>query len=348
MADKKTIKKHYTISFVAGHSGGHILPCLTLAQQIMHKHPDYQVLFFTTTMPLDKQLVTSASIVQHHVPLHIGKFPYKKLYKYPIFIWNFIRSSIQSYKQLKKHKPEAIITTGGYVALPVCLSAKILGIPIELYELNVVPGKTIKLLAPFAYKIWICFEQSLSYLPAQKCSLTSYPIKFFDTSKIMAQQEALQALHFSSDRKTILIVGGSQGSVFINSIIKEWVTASPHVHDKIQIIHHTGSLDDFNWKQFYTTCKIPALVFDYSDAIAQCYAAADLVMCRSGAGTLAEIRFFNKRCITIPLESATTMHQIDNAIAASQSNPELFTVFKQKDIVSNKAPLFSALEQFLS
>src|SRR5207244_2358621 len=151
------------------------------------------------------------------------------------------------YKHLKLHRPEAVITTGSHVAIPVCIAAKILGIPIELYELNVVPGKTIKFLAPLSYKIWICFEQSIRSLPSNKCSLTDYPIKFFDTSNIMAQKDALTSFSLDTKRKTIVVLGGSQGSAFINDLIKNWVEKNPSMHAQIQIIHQTGA-STINWQ----------------------------------------------------------------------------------------------------
>lgn len=333
--DKKNITKHHYICFVAGKSGGHILPCITLAQQAVNKHPDYEVLFFSTDATLDKQLLGGNPIIKKHIQLKLGSMPYGRLFSYPLFFINLIFSFFKSLYYLNIHKPETVISTGGLVSIPVCFAAKLLGIPIELYELNVIPGKTIKLLAPLATKVWVCFEQSFRYLPAQKCSLTSYPIKFIDKTKIMAKNEAIAGLNFSASRKTILILGGSQGSIFINNAMRHFIEHNAHLYTTIQIIHQTGALDSTDWHQFYQTKNIPALVFSYSDKIGQYYAAADLVICRSGAGTLAEIMFFDKQCITIPLETKTTMHQIDNAFAAAHKCPTLITVLKQKEVELN-------------
>jgi UDP-N-acetylglucosamine--N-acetylmuramyl-(pentapeptide) pyrophosphoryl-undecaprenol N-acetylglucosamine transferase len=341
--DKKSITKHHYICFVAGKSGGHILPCITLAQQAVNKHPDYEVLFFSTDSTLDKQLLSGNPIIKNHIQLKLGSLPYGKLFSYPFFFINLILSFFKSLYHLNKSKPETVISTGGLVSIPVCFAAKLLGIPIELYELNVVPGKTIKLLAPLSHKVWICFEQSFNYLPAQKCALTSYPIKFIDKTKIMAKDEAVSGLNFSTMRKTILVLGGSQGSIFINNAMRHFVEHNSHLYATIQVIHQTGALDSTDWHKFYENKNIPALVFSYSDKIGQYYAAADLVICRSGAGTLAEIIFFDKQCITIPLETKTTMHQIDNANAAAHKCPDLITVLTQTDVELNYEHLSNAI-----
>lgn len=348
MATKKGSTKHHRICFVAGKSGGHILPCITMAQHAVSKHPDYEVVFFSTQALLDKQLLVGNGIIKHHIPLALDSINYKKIYLYPRHMLQFIQAFFTSLRQLRKLKPETVISTGGYVSIPVCLAAKCLGIPIELYELNAVPGKTIRMLSYIAYKIWVCFEQSVRYLPRQKCSVTHYPIKFFDTNKILTQQKALQAIHFSEERKTLLILGGSQGSIFINNAVKQLFKNHVLIKNKLQVIHQTGAADRTDWDSFYTEMGIPAIVFSYSNAIGQFYAAADVVICRSGAGTLAEINFFNKQCITIPLETTTTMHQVDNALAAAQKYPDIVMVVRQHEIEQNQHTLFNAINKSLN
>lgn len=346
-SNKKNVTKHHRICFVAGRSGGHILPCITLAQQAINRHPDYEVVFFSTDAPLDKQLLSGNPIIHTYFSLTLSPFNIKKIYNYPVFIWYMLVALYTSYRHLRQLKPETVITTGGYVAIPVCFAAKLLGIPIELYELNVVPGKTIKILAPMAHKIWVCFENSMRFLPAKKCTLTNYPIKFIDKTKIMSKTEALNAIQFSSDRKTLLVLGGSQGSVFINNLIRYWLEQNKEIYTQLQVIHQTGSSDSTDWHSLYTQCGIPAIVFSYSNDIGTYYAASDLVICRSGAGTLAEIMFFDKRCITIPLEVKTTMHQVDNALAAARKCPNLITVVHQKNIESTYQALFETIKQQL-
>lgn len=346
MENKKTINYH-RICFVAGKSGGHILPCITLAQQTIAKHPNYEIMFFSTNSALDKQLINGNAIIKHYIQLNLETSNLKKIYLWPIFAWNLAHSFVKSLYYLQKLKPEAVISTGGYISIPVCLAARLLRIPIELYELNAIPGKAIKFLAPFAYKVWICFEKSTEYFTAKKCALTHYPIKFDSRSKFQTKEEALTSLNFSTDRKTILILGGSQGSLFINAAINQMLERWPDAGKSIQIIHQTGAADRTDWAATYAHRNIPALVFDYSDALGNYYSAADLVICRSGAGTLAEVSFFNKKCITIPLETTTTNHQVDNAVAAAQMRPDLFKIVNQHAITHDNKLLHQTVTQCL-
>lgn len=342
MENKKNIKAH-RICFVAGKSGGHILPCITLAQQAINKHPNYEVMFFSTTTSLDKQLINGNAIIKHYIPLKLEAFPKKKLYLYPRFIWHVIKAFYSSFNHLRKLKPEVVISTGGHIAIPVCIAARLLNIPIELYELNAIPGTAIKFLAPFAYKIWICFEKSTNFLPARKCTLTNYPIKFTDQAKIITHEQALKNINFSSERKTILVLGGSQGSLFINAAIRRFFERNQAWRHKIQIIHQTGASDTTDWHTIYAHLNIPSLVFSYSEKLGDYYMAADLVICRSGAGTLAEVSFFDKKCITIPLETATTNHQVDNALAAAHMRPDLFKIVRQDEIENNANALVDSI-----
>jgi UDP-N-acetylglucosamine--N-acetylmuramyl-(pentapeptide) pyrophosphoryl-undecaprenol N-acetylglucosamine transferase len=116
----------------------------------------------------------------------------------------------------------------------------------------------------------------------------------------------------------------------------------------MQFIHQTGSTDETDWKQLYTSKNITAHVFSYNPELALLYTAADIIICRAGAGTLFEINFFNKKCIIIPLKTATTDHQVHNAIAMSADYPDLFEYILQDDIEKNPTLLFSRLNTLLS
>lgn len=346
MENTKNVKVSW-ICFVAGKSGGHILPCITLAQQIIQKHPAYRAAFFSTTESLDTQLLGTSAIVSKHIPLAMTTISRRTWYRLPLFAWLFVSAFFKSLYHLYKLKPEAILSTGSFVSVPVCLAAAVLRIPIELYELNAVPGKAIKILAPFAEKICICFEESLKYLPASKCTLTSYPVKFTNMQKNIDRAEVLASLNLTHDRKTLLILGGSQGSLFINGAIRQMLEKFPALYGQIQIIHQTGAVDSTDWKTYYDSLNIPAHVFSYNNALETLYSIADIVICRSGAGTLAEITFFNKKCVTIPLETKSNNHQVNNAHAAENMRPDLFKVVRQKELEYSVRPLVQAVESHL-
>jgi len=322
--------KKNNICFVAGRSGGHLIPALTLATQEKKKQRGTKILFFSANTPLDKNIVGNSKTIDWHVPLCLQNIPGKKLHKYPSFILNFFRSFFSALHHLKKTKPQKIISTGGYISIPVACAAKRLKIPLELYELNVIPGKATNFLSSWAEKTYICFEPTKNKLPKTTCALAPYPNRF-EGLTLAPPETVLQQLQFCPTKKTILVLGGSQGSLFLNKFFGDWVTNNPQLHEKVQIIHQTGALDKTDWAAKYKNLGMPARVFAFCDNVQDYYQIADLVICRSGAGSLFETLHFGKKCITVPLETKQNDHQVHNALAMQKTYPDLFTVVRQTD-----------------
>ncbi len=341
-------KRKSSICFIAGRSGGHILPALTLASKIKSENPQSDIIFFSTYTDVDKNLMHNQSIVQRWIFISLGNFPRKKIHKYPLFIWQLFIAFVKSFFYLLIKRPQKIIAMGGYISIPLCIAAWLARIPQELFELNVLPGKATAFLAPLVPKIAICFKQAKNYLPAQKCHFTDYPIRFSPHVKTIPRKTALATMTFLTARSTIMILGGSQGSAFLNNIIKQWIISFPAYHSKIQIIHQTGLLHDkYNLEDFYDSYQIPAYVFNYSEELEHCYQASDVIISRAGAGTLFEITFFNKPCITIPLQAATTAHQYYNAQAMKTAHPSSFIIIEQQALTNNIVLLNKALRHYL-
>lgn len=344
----KKLKPHNEqkiICFVAGKSGGHIIPCLTLIPQLTHYSgkKSHSVLFFSTKSALDKKIILHSNAVTWHVQLSLASFNASQFLRYPLTAWQCIHSFIVSFFYLYKHKPSTVITTGGIVAIPVCLAAFIVRIPITLYVLDAIPGKALKALAPLATTIALCFTQTRAYFPQKKFIIVPYPIRFNKSDKKKSRNAARMQLNLDSYKKTILLLGGSQGSLFLNQCAQKLITHPYFQASTTQIIHQTGSVEKANWYDFYKNNNVTAYIFSYSHNLAVMYNAADIIICRGGAGTLFEILFFKKQCIVIPLTTDTTTHQIDNAQAITQTYPHLFTYILQKDIEKDYNLLFSVL-----
>lgn len=318
------MKKQPTVCYVAAHSGGHIIPCLTLAHEEKKLHPETNILFFTSSEKNDLLMVAGSHALTMHRTLPLHK-PRTGLLGTLSLIARMILSCITLSYYFIRMRPKKVVCTGGFIAIPATVCARILAIPVELYELNVQPGKAITFLSSRSVKINVCFAQTQRFLPGKKCTKTAYPIRFFDDRKQMCQKEALETLNFDPARTTLTVLGGSQGSVEINNLIKKYILANPEVHDKIQIIHQIGHNDVSTLQSFYAQHNIPAHVFSFCLDLAPHYAAADLVICRSGAGTLFEVLFFGKPCLTIPLITEKNDHQLYNALAMQEEYEELFT-----------------------
>lgn len=336
-----------SIAFVAGRSGGHIIPALTLAQQIKENNPDTNVIFFTTSYPLDLAIIKKQGTpINQHIALTLGNVPFYNIFKILIFSINLCHAFFKSWRVLRATAPSKVIGMGGYISIPVCLAARFLNIPVHLYDLDAKPGKANRFLAKYADKIFICFEQARAHLPSAKCELTSYPIRFSQQSKSISQEQA-QAQLGLGNKKTIFINGGSQGSIFINMCIKEWLELNPHLHTLIQIIHQTGTHDTTDWKKLYADLEIPALTFSYRQDLEACYRACDLIITRAGAGTLFEAAFFDKPIITIPLETSSTAHQKDNARALAATYPERVTMISEQEIKKDNMVFFRNINKYV-
>ncbi len=336
------------VAFVAGRSGGHIIPALTLAKQFKSHDQELDILFFTTSHQLDQTIIKKQGMfIDKHIALSLGNVPFFNIFKILFFIIGFIKVFFKSVSYLKKFKPTHVIGMGGYICIPVCLAAYLLSIPIHLYDLDAYPGKATRFLKKYATKIYICFAHAQQYLPAEKCELISYPIRFDSAVKNISNDAALAHLNLLPSKKTIFINGGSQGSIFINNCIKDWINLNPHLYSLIQIIHQTGGAQKMDWRSFYKELDIHALVFSYKEDLAPCYLASDIIICRAGAGSLFESLFFGKACLTIPLETSSTSHQKDNARVLAQQYPTLITMLTEQEIKHDNMALFRVLNKYI-
>lgn len=330
---------------VAAGSGGHILPALVLGKQWQESNTDGEILFFSSSRKLDQTLITQTSIAQQSLFFTLSTFSMRAWWKLPVLLAQLLYIFSVSFWYSLRLRPEKVICTGGLIGLPVCLAGRLAGIIVEIYELNAVPGKAVKALIPFAHTIFTPFAQTEQHYQllkksfASKCKLAPYPLRFGKNIQTIEPQKVFDLLNtqtgkkdFSQDKKTILIVGGSQGSAFLNRCIQELITRSSFPRQQIQIIHQAGASNLVHYRTWYLEHEIAAYVFDFDPQIDRYYRIADLIICRAGAGTLFEIAHFGKQSIVIPLIAATTTHQKDNALAIAAQHPQLFTALDQKEL----------------
>ncbi len=321
------MKKHSkAIAYVAGLSGGHIMPCLILAQK--EQEEGSTILFFTRKAPLDLKIMAQATWVDR---LCSFSFPSSRRTPFGMvrFIYSLVNAFCVSFFILVRSRPSKLVSSGGYIAIPVCLAAWLLRIPIELYELNVVPGKAIMFLARLAKTVFVCFKQTSSYF--KHAVLVAYPVRFQEIDKI-DRKSALRKLGLAEHKKTVLILGGSQGSKSLNSAICQWLREYSFLQDSVQIIHQAGAHDVVFLQKEYANLGFQTIVADYFSELALLYSAADIVIARAGAGTLFETLFFRKPALIVPLEGVADDHQVSNASEMAREHPQLFFVIRQKEL----------------
>ncbi|MCK4265555.1 UDP-N-acetylglucosamine--N-acetylmuramyl-(pentapeptide) pyrophosphoryl-undecaprenol N-acetylglucosamine transferase [Candidatus Babeliales bacterium] len=324
-------KNKKSVCVVAGGSGGHTLPALTLANRWKDKR---KIFFFTTTRSIDKRVLRDRSDLKFTY-FKLNKFPGKKIYQYPAFCFQFLLIFIKTFFLLLVLRPSKIISTGGDISIPVCFAGRLLRIPIDLYEVNAVPGRAIKLLSKFAKNIFITFDDCKKFFPSEALKV-NYPLRFVEEDRFYDKKKVLRDLGLDPAKKTIFLLGGSQGSVFLNRIFKRWVEKNKDYINDLQIIHQTGSLEQQHFEDFYKKLNFLNKVFDYSDNVKKFYQAADLIVCRAGAGTLFEINFFQKRCLVIPHKNNYSDHQSNNVISLVKESPKIFCYLDQDQVLKDK------------
>ena len=316
------------ICFVAGKSGGHLIPCTTKAQQLLQEN--YSVCLFSSGSELDKQILDKHPKITHLCPAELENIPpewWRKPWFFCTFCYYFCRSCYELYKM----KPQKIVSFGGLVSVPVCLAGKVLGIPLELHELNVEPGRAINFTAQFTNSVHIYFPESAAHFPKHTTILDQYPVRFTEQDKQFNKKELSKKFNLDPQKKTLLILGGSQGSITLNQLIKSFIEEHPELTDKIQIIHQTGAQDSENYTDFYHNQGVTAFVCPFYSHLEDFYNLSDIIICRAGAGTIFETRFFQKPAIVIPHETTSTTHQISNAESMMRSYPDQFFMTREQD-----------------
>jgi len=288
------------IIITGGGTLGHIYPGLALAERLREKA---EILFLGTNKKIELDVIQKAGFQFRGIDvqdLSAGKIK---------FILKLIKGFFTGIKYLKGFKPDIVVGMGGYASLAVVLGAVLLKIKTLIHEQNSIPGKANRLLARFVDKVAVNFEEAKEYLPIKKIEVTGNPIRaqFGQINK----QEALAKFNLARDKFTLLIFGGSKGAHKINEVMTETINFLPK--DKLQIIWATGEEDYQFIKEaaLKTGLKIIVEKFFYDLPVA--YQGADLVICRAGATTLAEITACNLPAILIPYPYATDNHQEHNA-----------------------------------
>ena len=340
--------------FVAAGSGGHINPAVTLAQKELHKHPDTAVHYFTGASDMEVALASKLENTTIH-SCGIGKFNAQRWWELPRIISQIVKLIHYGYAQTKQHKASKIISTGSLLSLPICLGAWLAGAQVDLYELNVELGKAIKALLPIATHIHCCFGTTMKNLDwfsaffKKKFQYTSYPIRFargsYSQADAITHIASTNNIPLSSDRKTIVVLGGSQGSVFLNESIIEW--AQLNTNKNVQFIHQAGRGNAANVRASYEKMGYTAYVFEYDHAIDIIYSAADVIICRAGAGTLFEIVAFSRQALVLPLSSSTTNHQQANAQAMADEFPQYISVVEGNSAAAKKCALRQKLDTLI-
>ncbi|MDR3274536.1 MAG: undecaprenyldiphospho-muramoylpentapeptide beta-N-acetylglucosaminyltransferase [Endomicrobium sp.] len=297
--------RNKNIIIASSGTGGHIYPGIALAEEFKNK--GYNIIFFIGNNSASIEILKNSGF--EYIQFNISGMPRKISFLFVPFLFKMKFAFYKSVKQIIKIKPLAVIGTGGYVAVPVLFAAKILQRKIFIHEQNTIPGKANLLLNRITDKIFLSFQSSEKYFKNKNTILAAYPVRkdILSTSR----EKALQKLKLKNEVFTILIFGGSLGAVKLNYVASE-TFLDVSFKNKIQVIHITGH-NNYVIIQERVKDNPDYLVFKYMHDIANAYAASNIVICRSGASTVFELKALNKPAILIPYPYATDNHQYWNA-----------------------------------
>lgn len=295
----------------ASGTGGHVFPAIALAQQL----PDYKIEWLGVPDRLERELVPA------QYPLHI--IPVEGFQQRfglgTLRILGRLASSVhQVRKLLKTEKFDGVFTTGGYIAGPAIMAARWQGLPVILHESNAIPGKVTRFFSPLCSAVALGFESTSQYLPKVKTVYVGTPVR----SSFQACQNL--ELPIPEDVPLIVVVGGSQGAIAVNKLVREcaptWFEAGAW------IVHLTGEKDPDA-----TTLQHPQYIqMPFYDNMAALFQRANLAISRAGSGTLTELAITQTPAILIPYPYAAEDHQAFNAASFAQAGAA--AVFRQAEL----------------
>ncbi|MEX2464157.1 MAG: undecaprenyldiphospho-muramoylpentapeptide beta-N-acetylglucosaminyltransferase [Balneolaceae bacterium] len=304
------------ILMAAGGTGGHVFPAISIADALKREIISVEILFVGTrdrmewdTVPKYGYEIKSIWISGLH-----RRFTLKNL----LFPVKVIVSLIQSFLILKSFKPVVVVSCGGFASGPVGWMASMLGIQLVIQEQNSYPGITNRILAKKADRIFTAFEDVANFLPNEKITLTGNPVRG-SISKADPVQ-SLKIFGFSSDKKILLVLGGSGGAKAINDIMTNNIDQLHNEHN-LQIIWQCGRnyYDDL-LKKIHPDQYAHLRLIPYIDDMPAAYSVADLVVSRAGAGTCSELMNIGQPALLIPSPNVAGDHQVKNARSMAKSS----------------------------
>jgi UDP-N-acetylglucosamine--N-acetylmuramyl-(pentapeptide) pyrophosphoryl-undecaprenol N-acetylglucosamine transferase len=277
------------IILTGGGSAGHVTPHLALLPAL--KDAGFDVHYIGSHTGIERGLIKKAGL--KYYPVASGKLRRYLDIKNFTDLFRVVKGLSDSFRILRRIKPDLVFSKGGFVVVPVLIAARILRIPTVVHESDLTPGLANRLAAPFAKKICVAFPETLEYVSPKKGVLTGIPIR----SELLTgnRERGLKKCGFTpgGNLPVLLVTGGSQGAAVINDTIRETL---PVLLKDFRVIHLCGKGNLSNVKQ-------PGYAeFEYiQDGLSDLYAAADIVLSRAGAGTLFELLAIKKPHLLIPL-----------------------------------------------
>lgn len=336
------------VVFAAGGTGGHINPALAAAGELREKYPDAEILFIGTRDKMESRLVPKAGFDFKTISISgfQRKLSLKNIGRNIATLWRLAGSGAAVKKILKEFSPDVVVGFGGYVSGPVVRTAAKMGIKTAIHEQNAFPGVTNKMLAKEADIVMLAVPEAAKYLECKNEPIvTGLPVR----GEILSADKDFSRAELGIDDKPLIFsFGGSLGAKTINTSMVNLIAA---LHDKgiCNFIHGYGQFggwvpDALREKGVDIENEKNVDVREYIYDMDKCLAAADIIICRSGASTLSEIEAVGRASVLIPSPNVAENHQYHNAMALV--NAGAAKIIEEKDLTD--ARLLEIVEELIA
>lgn len=310
-----------------GGTGGHIYPGIAIANYIKQKYNNAEIVFVGTQRGLETKLVPREGYKLELIS--VRGFRRKLSVDTLAAVKDLLKGLIQARKVIKKFKPDVVIGTGGYVCGPIVFNASMMNIPTLIHEQNAFPGVTNRILSRFTDVVAISFKESEKYFhSAKKMVHTGNPVRneMLEINKSSAREK----LNLTKEKPLVVVFGGSRGAEKINETMVELIK-NHYAEGECRILFATGETQHEKIGKQLDNVRFPSVeVVPYIYDMANVLAAADLVICRSGAITISELQVLGTPSIMIPSPNVTANHQEYNARALEKEGGTV--VILEKDL----------------
>jgi len=290
------------VIFAGGGTGGHLFPGLAVAREFQKRDSMTEILFVGTEQGIEARVLPQEGFRLETIPVRGLKG--RGIRGLLDAAWGIPAGLLRSLSILRKFRPHLIIGLGGYASGPFLLAGKLLGLRCAIMEQNLRPGFTNKFLARFVDRVFTSYRDSTAYFPNGKILETGNPVRWSQLPEVERKEKFV-----------LLVFGGSAGAHRINLAVVDAMKRLADLAAGLEVIHQTGQADFASVKEAYDSLPFEAEVLPFIDKMDEAYARADLVLCRAGATTVAELTAFGKAAILVPYPYAIYDHQRWNAQA---------------------------------
>jgi UDP-N-acetylglucosamine--N-acetylmuramyl-(pentapeptide) pyrophosphoryl-undecaprenol N-acetylglucosamine transferase len=287
-----------------GGTGGHVFPGIAPAEEVVGRLPDNDVVFAGTARGLEAKVVPAAGFPIELIEVQGLKG--KGIFQLLANLLLLPRAFVQCWRILRRWHPDIVVGVGGYASGPVVLAAWLLHIPTAVQEQNAVAGFTNRVLGAFVHAVFTAFPEAGRYFARHKVYQLGNPIR----RELMDNYMRPCQTH---DKLRLLVFGGSQGAHALNMRVIEALPHLADLRDRLDVVHQTGARDREQVEKGYRAVGFKPDVREFITDMSDAYARSDLVVCRAGATTLAELTVCKKASILVPFPAAADNHQVMNA-----------------------------------